>query len=71
MPKRPPRPPRASSAKSSVTPASSLTEILRAEVKTRLEILRRQAFADLQALEAQLVEIPPAPPQDPRPANEG
>lgn len=64
------RPPRASSAKSGVTPGSSLTEILRAEVRTRLEILGQQAFADLQALETQLAEMRPAPSQDPLPANE-
>ena len=62
-------------AKAGVTPNvtsdSSHRQILRANVLTRLEIIRRQAFADLQALEAQLADMPPLAPREPPPANDG
>lgn len=72
MAKRPPRrTTRAPLTASSVTSQSSPAAILRAKVLTHLEIIGRQAFAELQALEAQLADMPPLAPREPPPANEG
>ena len=65
------RPPRAPPPASGVTSASTLAEILRANIRTRLEIIGRQAFAELRALEAELADMPPVPPRETPPANEG
>lgn len=65
------RPPRTPSAAAGVTSESSSLEILGAKIRLQTEILRRQHFADLQALEARLAAMPPLPSQDETPANEG
>lgn len=51
-----------------VTSASSAVEIMRAKVAAQLEIIGRQAYADLLALRAELAKLPPLP-DDPGPSD--
>jgi hypothetical protein len=47
-------------------PGSSATAVLREIVRTRLELIGRMEYRELQSLKAQLAELPPVP--EPQPA---
>ncbi|WP_184715903.1 hypothetical protein [Caulobacter sp.] len=44
-----------------ITEASSALEVMRANLMIRMEIIRREAYAEHQALRQQLAETPPVP----------
>lgn len=62
-----PKPPHtpASRPADPATPGSSATAVMREIVRTRLELIRRMEYRDLQALKRQVAELPPVPEPQP------